>query len=78
VIFRRKNALFRRWNAIDCRKNPPLLPEPRALPPEERQHSPKNATQLNGNLREKVAAFGKTEPYPTEPKSPTDDDLEVF
>lgn len=49
-----------------------------ALPPEERQHSPKNATQLNGNLREKVAAFGKTEPYPTEPKSPTDDDVEVF
>ena len=48
------------------------------LNPEGRQQNPKNATLLSGSLRENLAAFGKTEPHPTEPKSPADDDVEVF
>jgi putative DNA primase/helicase len=48
------------------------------LPAEDRQILPKNVTQLNEGLRVNMTVFGKTEPYPTEPKSPTDDDVEVF
>jgi putative DNA primase/helicase len=49
-----------------------------SLKGEVRQIIPKIATQKSGSLRVNVADFGKTEPYPTEPKSPTDDDVEVF
>lgn len=48
------------------------------LPAEDRQILPKNVTQLNEGLRANMTVFGKTEPHPTEPKSPTDDDVEVF
>jgi putative DNA primase/helicase len=49
-----------------------------ALSPEDRQRPPNIATQNSGDLRVNVAVFGKPEPYPTEPKKPDADDVEVF
>ena len=48
------------------------------LNPEDRQRPPNIATQNSGDLRVNVAVFGKPEPYPTEPKAPDADDVEVF